>query len=136
MNASPVNGAAPSTAEDLSYQLSASPGNSRSVKVSAKASGQPEPRLTYWFMLEVDYGKGYVEYYPRWTMTGRSKYFDVKLPNEADTEYSRIGQVYGLNSTQNTQAEAKLGRQNESSAEDFFTKAIGRPVSNAVKLPY
>ena len=134
-NAGPVSSSPSSTPEDLGYQLSASPGDPLSVKVSAKASGQPVPGLTYWFIVEVNYGTGYIEYYPRWKMTGRSTSFDVPLPGKANTEYRRNGRVYGLNSSQNGQAEDKLGHST-SGVDDFFDKPIGQPVSNAVKLPY
>jgi hypothetical protein len=124
------------TAADLSYQLSASPGGLRTVKVAAMASGQPEPGLTYWFILQVDYGTGSVEYYPRRKMTGRSASFDVTIPDGADTQYVRSGRIYGLDSAQNAQAEDKLTRQGASGVNDFFNKATGQPVSDAVKLPY
>jgi hypothetical protein len=135
VNDGAANIPASSTPEDLSYRLSASPGDTRTVNVVADASGQPDPTLTYWFIMEVNYGKGYIEYYPRWTMTGRSMSFDVQIPGGAATEYSRIGRVYGLDSTHDTQAKDRLARAS-SGANDYFEKAPGRPVSNAVNLPY
>jgi hypothetical protein len=138
-----VNSAAASASEDLSYQLTASPatsptapGNLRTVKVTAKASGQPEPGLTYWFMLEVNYGTGYIEYYPRRKMTGRSTAFDVTIPDDADTKFVRSGRIYGLNSAENAQAEDRLTRQGATGVNDFFDKPTGQPVSDAVKLPF
>jgi hypothetical protein len=135
VNDGAVNIPASSTPEDLSYQLSASPGDPRTINVAARASGQPDPRLTYWFIVEVNYGKGYIQYYPRWTMTGRSTSFDVPIPGEAETKYSRTGRVYGLDSSHNTQAEDRRKRE-ISGTNDYFEKAPGQPVSNALNLPY
>ena len=124
------------TPEDLRYQLSSSPGGTRTVKVTAKASGEPEPGLTYWFILEVDWGDGNVDYYPRRKMTGRSASFDVTIPTNAEIKYLRNGRIYGLDSAQNSQAEDLLTRQGPSGVNDFFEEATGQPVSDAVKLPY
>jgi hypothetical protein len=124
------------TPEDLSYQLSAAAVDSHTVTVTAKASGQPEPGLTYWFILEVNWGNGNIDYYPRRGMTGRSTSFDITIPANAETTYARQGRIYGLNSAQNTQAEDRLKRQGATGVDDFFEEATGQPVSNAAKLPY
>jgi hypothetical protein len=121
---------------DLSYRLSASSSGPRTVRVAATASGQSEPGLTYRFILQVDYGKGYVECYPRQKMTGRAASFDVTIPDGADTQYVRSGRIYGPNSAQNAQAEEKFARQRATGVNDFFTKETGQPVSDKVKLPY
>jgi hypothetical protein len=125
-----------STPEDLSYQLSAAPVDSHTVTVMAKASGEPEPRLTYWFILEVNWGNGNIDYYPRRKMTGKSTSFDVTIPANADTTYVRQGRIYGLDSTENAQAEDKLTRQGATGIDDYFDEATGQPVSNAARLPY
>lgn len=135
-SSAPTSPAPGLTSAVLSYQLSASPGGSRTVEVTATASGQPKQGLTYWFMLKVDYGKGYVEYYPRRTMTGQSESLDVKIPDEADLQYVRSGRIYGLTNAENAQAEDRFTRQGATGVNDFFTKETGQPVSNAVKLPY
>ncbi|MEU5934505.1 hypothetical protein [Micromonospora sp. NPDC047187] len=124
------------TPQDLRYQLSSSPGDSHTVKVTAAASGEPEPGLTYWFILEVNWGDGNIDYYPRRKMTGRSTSFDLTIPANAETQYLRNGRVYGLDSAQNSQAEDLLKRQGARGVDDFFDEATGQPVSDAVKLPY
>ncbi|RQX16691.1 hypothetical protein DDE19_14025 [Micromonospora ureilytica] len=141
---SPPSTPAPSTApaassptpQDLHYQLSSSPGDSHTVKVTATASGEPEPGLTYWFILEVNWGDGNSDYYPRRKMTGRSTSFDLTIPANAETTYLRNGRIYGLDSAQNSQAEDLLKRQGASGVNDFFDEATGQPVSDTVKLPY
>jgi hypothetical protein len=130
------NSSASSAPEDLSYLLSASLAAPRKAKVSARASGQPEPGLTYWFFMEVDYGKGYIEYYPRKRLAGTSISFDVTIPDDADLQYVRHGRVYGLSSTQDAQAEERRERQETTRVNDFFDKVTGRLVSDAVTLPY
>jgi hypothetical protein len=125
-----------SPAPELSYQLTAAPVDSQTVKVTAKASGQPRPGLTYWFVLEVNWGGGNLDYYPRRTLTDSSTSFEVTIPPDADPSYPRQGRVYALNSAQNTQAEAKLEAQSTTREDDFFDNATGQTASNAVKLPY
>jgi hypothetical protein len=127
---------ATSTPGKFSYVISASPAGPNTVRVVTTASGQPVPGLTYWFILQVNYGTGYVEYYPRRKMTGESESFEVTIPAGADTRYVRSGQIYGLNNTQNSQAEDKLEQQGATGVNDYFTKELGQPVSGAVKLPY
>jgi hypothetical protein len=122
--------------EDLSYQLSAASVDSHTVKVTAKASGEPEPGLTYWFILEVNWGDGNIDYYPRRKLTGRSTSFDLTIPANANTTYVRHGRVYGLNSAQSAEAEDRLTRQGATGVDDFFDEATGQPVSNAVRLPF
>ncbi|MEU1589578.1 hypothetical protein [Micromonospora sp. NPDC005710] len=124
------------TPGDLRYQLSASPGNSHTVSVTATASGEPEPGLTYWFIVEVNYGDGNIDYYPRRKMTGRSTSFDLTIPTNAETRYVRNGRVYALDGDQHSQAEDLLKRQGATGVDDFFDEATGQEVSNAVKLPY
>ncbi|MFG1884024.1 hypothetical protein [Micromonospora sp. NPDC049102] len=124
------------TPEDLRYQLSSSPGDSHTVKVTATASGEPEPGLTYWFVVEVNYGDGNIDYYPRRKMTGRSTSFDLTIPANANTKFARIGRVYALDDAQNSQAEDLLTRQGATGVDDFFDEAIGQPVSDPVNLPY
>ncbi|MEU4475578.1 hypothetical protein [Micromonospora sp. NPDC023888] len=124
------------TLEDLRYQLSSSPGDSHRVKVTATASGEPEPGLTYWFILEVNWDDGNIDYYPRRKMTGRSASFDLTIPANAETRHLRNGRIYGLDSAQSAQAEDLLKRQGATGVDDFFDEATGQPVSDAVKLPY
>jgi hypothetical protein len=123
-------------AADLSYRLNASPVDSHTVKVTAKASGQPRRGLTYWFVLEVNWGGGNIDYYPRRTLTGSSSTFEVSIPANADPRYARQGRIYGLNNTQNTQAEVKLEAQSTTEEDDYFDNATGQAVSNATTLPY
>ncbi|GAA0568365.1 hypothetical protein GCM10010172_60750 [Paractinoplanes ferrugineus] len=124
------------TAGDLRYELVATRDGARSVKVTAKASGRPEPGLTYWFVLEVDYGNGNSEFYPRQTITACPSPFQVGIPAEADPKYVRRGRVYGLDSTLNAQAEVLVQRQTTTRVDDFFKDAPGKPVSNEVSLPF
>ena len=127
---------APTPPVDLGYQLTAKARDPRTVDVTAEAAGEPIPGLTYWFFLEVKYHKGYTEYYPRRRMTGRSATFDVMIPPDADTRYLRHGRVYGLNKAQSDQADQKFLRQGVTGVDDYFEKAVGQPVSEAVQLPY
>ncbi|MET8283102.1 hypothetical protein [Micromonospora sp. NPDC005174] len=124
------------TPEDLRYQLSSSPGDPHTVKVTATASGEPESGLTYWFVVEVNYGDGNIDYYPRRKMTGRSTSFDLTIPANANTKFARNGRVYALDDAQNSQAEDLLTRQGATGVNDFFDEATGQPVSDPVKLPY
>jgi hypothetical protein len=123
-------------APELSYQLAATPVDSHTVKVTTKASGRPRPGLTYWFVLEVNWGDGNIDYYPRRTLTDSSGTFEVTIPADADPSYARQGRVYSLNGTQNTQAEAKMEAQSTTRQNDYFDNATGETASNAVKLPY
>jgi Caspase domain len=125
-----------STPKDLSYRLGATSVDSHTVTVTAKASGEPEPRLSYWFFVEVNWGNGNIDYYPRRKMTGRATSFDVTIPSNADPSYVRQGRIYGLNSAENAQAEDKLTRQGETGTDDYFDEATGQSVSNVAKLPY
>lgn len=125
-----------STPEDLSYRLSAAPVDSHTVTVTAEASGEPESQLTYWFIVEVNWGDGNIDYYPRRKMTGKSTSFDVTIPANADASYVRQGRIYGLDSAENAQAEDKLTQQGETGTDDYFDEATGQSVSNAARLPY
>jgi hypothetical protein len=125
-----------STPEDLSFRLSAASVDSHTVTVTSKASGEPEPRLTYWFIVEVNWGDGNIDYYPRRKMTGKATSFEVTIPANADTTYVRQGRIYGLDSAENAQAEDKLTRQGATGVDDYFDEATGQSVSNAARLPY
>jgi hypothetical protein len=123
-------------AEDLSYRLDAAAVDAHTVKVTAKASGEPEPGLTYWFVLEVNWGDGNVDYYPRRMLTGKPATFEVPIPPAADPKFPRQGRVYGLNKTQSAEAETKVELQRTTGKDDYFDNATGQEVSNATPLPY
>jgi hypothetical protein len=123
-------------AADLSYRLNASAIDSHTVKVTATASGRPQPGLTYWFVLEVNWGGGNVDYYPRRPLGGTSSTFEVPIPAGADPHYARQGRIYALTNAQNTRADAKVDAQSTTQENDYFDNATGQVVSNAVKLPY
>ena len=135
-SAAPASPTPATATPELSYQLTAAPVDSHTVRVTAKASGRPRPGLTYWFVLEVDWGGGNIDYYPRRTLTDSPGTFEVTIPADADPSYPRQGRVYSLNSTQNTQAEAKVEAQSTTRQDDYFDNATGQTASNAVKLPY
>ncbi|AEV84851.1 hypothetical protein ACWT_3827 [Actinoplanes sp. SE50] len=131
----PVVTAAPAP-EDLHYDVAATRNRAREVRIKAMAYGQPEPGLTYWFFVDVDYGNNYVEYYPRRQLTGRTTSFDVVLVEDADLKYSRTGRIYGLTGAVSDEAAVKLKRQETTRKNDFFTEPPGQPASDAVTLPF
>ncbi|GGL21262.1 hypothetical protein [Mangrovihabitans endophyticus] len=131
-----MSSTSPSPAEDLSYQLKASQVSPRTVRVAAIASGVPVPGLAYWFVVEVNYGDGNTDYYPRRKMTGRSATFDLTVPDISDLKYVRTGRVYAMSKNQNAQAEDRFTRQGASGVNDFFAEATGQPASNGVTLPF
>ena len=120
---------------ELRYRLSASPVESCTVRLTVNESGQPNSWLTYWFFIEVYYDNGYTEYYPDRRVAINSADFDVSIPGRAETKWNKIGRIYGLENSQNAQANKKLERK-EIGTRDFFEKPPGQPVSNAVKLPF
>ncbi|MET3425185.1 hypothetical protein BJ973_004397 [Actinoplanes tereljensis] len=119
---SPVVTTSPATTavpvqEDLRYDVTATRNHAREAKVKATAYGQPEPGLTYWFFVDVDYGKHYVEYYPRRKLTGRTTSFDIDLSADADLQFPRTGRIYGLTSAQSTEAAVRQQRQETTKKE-------------------
>jgi hypothetical protein len=128
--------ASPTPLRDLGYQLAAKATGSRVVEVSATASGQPEEGLTYWFVLEINWGGGNVDYYPRRKMTANSAIFDLTLPADSNTTFARKGRVYALDARQSREAQIRLDRQSGSKEDDFFAEATGKTVSNVVALPF
>jgi hypothetical protein len=135
-SATPASPSPTTAAPELSYQLTATPVDSHTVKVTAKASGRPRPGLTYWFVLEVNWGGGNIDYYPRRTLTDSPGTFEVTIPADADPSYARQGRVYSLTSTQNAQAEVRVEAQSTTRQDDYFDNATGQTASNAVNLPY
>lgn len=131
-----VSSTSPSPAEDLSYQLEATHVAARTVGVTATASGSPVPGLTYWFVVEVNYGDGNTDYYPRRKMTGKSATFDLTVPDIADLKYVRTGRVYAMSMDQNAQAEDLYTRQGANGKNDFFAEPTGQSASNGVTLPF
>ncbi|WP_189080513.1 hypothetical protein [Mangrovihabitans endophyticus] len=121
--------------EDLRYEITAAHLRDREVRISATPHGQPEPGLTYWFFVEVDYGTAYIEYYPHLVLSGHSTPFDVQVPAKADLKFPRTGRIYGLTDDQSKEADILRHRSN-SNKNDFFVKPPGQPVSDPVKLPF
>ncbi|MEU4159243.1 hypothetical protein [Actinoplanes sp. NPDC026670] len=137
--ASPPHAPAPADrppAEDLSYRLSSTAVNADTVAVTADASGQPQPGLTYWFIVETNWGDGNIDYFPRRKLTGASQEFEITIPPDAEAKYVRHGRIYGLTSSQSADAEGKLERQSTTRTDDYFDRATGQISSNAIRLPF
>jgi hypothetical protein len=120
----------------LSYHLDSSSVAAHTVSVSTSPTGRAETGMTYWFMVEVDWG-GNIDYYPRRRLDARKSTFDVSIPSNADTKYARTGRVYALTGEQAAQAQILLDRQTSPTGEDdFFAEQTGRSVSNGERLPF
>jgi hypothetical protein len=121
----------------LSYRVKASSLDARTVKVTTTATGRPEPGQTYWFMLEINWGDGNTDYYPRRRLDDQAKTFNISIPTDARTDVVRTGRVYALDAAQSSDAEARLARQTSTASEDdFFAEPTGRVVSNGERLPF
>lgn len=136
LSPSPSPSASPTPLRDLNYQLSAKATGPRVVEVTANASGQPEDGLTYWFILEITWDDGNVDYYPRRKLTANSAAFDLTLPADAETRFTRQGRVYAMDARESKEAQIRLDRQSGSKEDDFFGEATGKTVSNVVTLPF
>jgi hypothetical protein len=121
----------------LSYRVKASSLDARTVKVTTTATGRPESGETYWFMLEINWGDGNTDYYPRRRLDDQAETFNISIPTDARTDVVRTGRVYALDAAQSADAEARLARQTSTASEDdFFAESTGRAVSNGERLPF
>ncbi|MFF5288995.1 hypothetical protein [Paractinoplanes globisporus] len=121
----------------LSYRLAASPVDARTVTVTTTPTGLPAPGMTYWFMVEVNWGDGNIDYYPRRRLDDQASTFDVTIPVDASTDFARTGRVYALNEEQSNAADVRLARQGAGPSDnDFFADRTGQAVSNGVRLPF
>jgi hypothetical protein len=121
----------------LSYRLDATALGARTVKVTTTPTGRPESGETYWLILEVNWGDGNTDYYPRRRLGDQAEKFDVSIPADARTDVVRTGRVYALDAAQSADAEVRLGRQSSTTNEDdFFTEPTGKAVSDGERLVF
>jgi hypothetical protein len=121
----------------LSYRVKASSLDARTVKVTTASTGHPESGEAYWFMLEINWGDGNTDYYPRRRLDDQAETFNISIPTDARTDVVRTGRVYALDAAQSADAEARLARQTSTASEDdFFAESTGRAVSNGERLPF
>jgi hypothetical protein len=128
----------PAARTPLQYQLTADKSGERMVHVNAVATGTPVSGLSYWFMLEINYGDGNIDYFPRVELNGRTQALDIDIPAGANTAFVRIGRVYALSGSEAARARKlkALQDQGPSDAEDFFPERTGTSKSNGVRMPY
>jgi len=121
----------------LSYRVKASALDARTVKVTTAATGRPESGENYWFMLEINWGDGNTDYYPRRRLDDQAENFNISIPTDARTDVVRTGRIYALDAAQSADAEARLARQTSTASDDdFFAESTGRAVSNGERLPF
>ncbi|WP_250035652.1 hypothetical protein [Paractinoplanes maris] len=131
------NASSSTPAGPLRYQLDAGSLDDRTVRVAATTSGAPEASTAYWFILEINWGDGNTDYYPRRDLKGDAATFDVTIPADASTDVVRTGKVYALTPAQASQAQVYLDRQaNPAADDDFFDNPPGEAKSAGVRLPF
>ncbi|WP_433364727.1 hypothetical protein ACQPZX_34485 [Actinoplanes sp. CA-142083] len=118
------------------FALSPRPVDDRTVEVAVTPPENLAPDRVYWFFVEVDWGDGNTDYYPREKLTGKADTLTVTIPPDAPLDAKRAGRVYSLTAAQSAEADVRLERQQTTRQDDFFPDVVGTVASGSVKLPF
>jgi hypothetical protein len=127
----------PPPSDDPAVRLSVTPGDHRTVVVTAKAYRPARSGYAYWFLLEIHkVSDTHSEFYPRQKLTEGGTSFEIKIPDGADISRPRTGRVFEVADEISGRMESGHPDDGDPSADFLLRLPCVCGVSNEIALNF